>query len=99
MKSILNKRISALKMLAAVLIILIFSSCAKETSHCEEWEVTDEPVVYGSCIIDLCSGGGTFKLVFCGDSSKDAKAGNTVVISDDGCCRLTRTFRHLVRTL
>jgi hypothetical protein len=99
MKTILNKQISTLKLLAAALTILVFSSCTKETSHCEEWEVTDEPVVYGSCVLDLCSGGGTFKLVFCGDGLKDAKTGNTVVISDDGCCRLTRTFKRLLRTL
>ena len=98
MKTILNKS-STLKMLAAALIILVFSSCTKETSHCEEWEVTDEPVVYGSCILDLCSGRGTFKLVLCRDGLKDAKPGNTVVISDDGCCRWYRTFNHLVRTL
>ena len=100
MKTILNKQISTLKMLAAALIILIFSSCTKETSHCEEWEVTDESSVYGNCTIDLCGGNtGNLNLIFCGDGLKDAKPGNTVIISDDGCCRLTRTFKRLVRTL
>src|SRR5450631_2007013 len=98
MKTILNKQISTLKMLAAALIILIFSSCTKETSHCQEWEVTDELSVYGSCT--MCGGvTGTFNLVFCGDGLKDAKPGNTVVLSDDGCCRRIRTFKRLVRTL
>jgi H+/gluconate symporter-like permease len=100
MKTILNKQISTLKMLAVALIILIFSSCTKETSHCQEWEVTDERSVYGSCQIDLCGGStGTFNLVFCGDGLKDAKPGNTVVISDDRCCRLIRTFKRLVQSL
>jgi hypothetical protein len=63
MKTILDKEISALKMLAAALIILIFSSCTKEISHCEEWEVTDEHSVYGTCV--WCGGNtGTFNLVF-----------------------------------
>jgi len=97
-KSIVNKLILALKILAAALIILIFSSCTKEASHCEEWEVMDEYSVNGSCL--LCGGSNkTLNLVFCGDGLKDARSGNTVVISDDGCCRLTRTFKRLLRTL
>jgi len=99
MKAIFYKQISTLRILAVILFIFTFSSCKKVSNHCEEWAVTDEPVAYGSCISDICGGGGTFKLVFCGDGLKDAKAGNTVVISDDGCCRLTRTFKRLVRTL
>jgi hypothetical protein len=99
MKTILKKQISILKMLAAMLFIFTFSSCSKVSSHCEEWEVTDEHTIYGTCLLDLCGGDGTYKLVFCGDGLKDAKPGNSVVINDDGCCRLTRTFKRLVRTL
>ncbi len=99
MKTILKRQISILKMLIIALIILIFSSCKKEKSHCEEWEVTDEHTIYGNCLLDLCGGDGTYKLVFCGNGLKDAKPGNTVVTSDDGCCRLTRTFKRLLRTL
>ncbi len=99
MKTILNKGISTLKMLTAALIILIFSSCTKETkNHCEEWEVTDEYSIIGACT--FCGGTNTtLTQVFCGDSLKDAIAGNTIVLSDDGCCRLIRTFQHLIRTL
>ncbi len=98
MKTMLDKQISILEMLAIILIISTFSSCSKVSSQCEEWEVTDEYSIYGSCL--LCGGSPkTLNLVFCGDGLKDAKAGNTVVISDDGCCRLTRTFKRLLRTL
>ena len=101
MKTILDKEISALKILAIILFIFTFSSCKKVSSQCEEWQVTDERSGMGSgCVIDLgCGGSKTLNLVFCGDGLKDAKPGNIVIISDDACCRVTRTFRHLVRTL
>ncbi len=100
MKSILDKEMSAWRMLVIILFVFTFSSCKKVSSQCEEWEVTDERSGIGSgCVIDLgCGGSKTLNLVFCGDGLKDAKQGNTVVISDDGCCRLTRTFKHLVRS-
>ncbi|HEY5408066.1 MAG TPA: hypothetical protein VIJ92_13310 [Ginsengibacter sp.] len=98
MKTILNSQISILKMLAIILFIFTFSSCKKVSNHCEEWEVTDEYSVYGNCF--FCDGNNrTLTLVFCGDGLKDAKAGNTIVMSDDGCCRFTRTFKRLVGTL
>jgi hypothetical protein len=104
MEAIFYKQIAALRMLAIVLFIFTFSSCSKVSSQCEEWEVTDERFGIGagngSCEIDLgCIGSRALNLVFCGDGLKDAKAGNTIVISDDGCCRLTRTFKRLLRTL
>lgn len=104
MKTILNEKISTLRMLAIILFIFTFSSCKKVSTHCEEWEVTDDRISInsgnGTCLIDLgCGGSRTLSLVFCGDGLKDAKPGNTVVISDDGCCRLTRTFKRLLRTL
>jgi len=97
MQSIYNRQISLLKMLTTALIIYSFSSCIKVKNHCEQWEVTDERTLNGSCTFDLCSGGGTFNMVFCGDGLKDAKPGNTIVINNDGCCILTRTFKRMIR--
>jgi len=97
MQKLYNKQISLLKMLATALAIFTFSSCIKVKNHCEEWKVTDENTLNGSCPLDLCSDGSTSNIVFCGDGLKDAKPGNTIIISNDGCCTLTRTFIRMIR--
>ncbi|MGH2563002.1 MAG: hypothetical protein ACRDE5_00720, partial [Ginsengibacter sp.] len=82
-------------------IVCTFSSCTKQTTDCEVWEVTygsPEGGTIGSCGIDLnCGDHRTLQLLFCGDRLKDAKAGNTIIINDDSCCTKTMTFNRFIK--
>ena len=82
----------------AAIVLLTFSACSKENPpQCEEWEVTDARYNVGGCIDFSCAGSRTLQLSFCGDDLKDAKTGNTVIISEDQCCKKTRTFKRFIR--
>jgi hypothetical protein len=87
-----------IKTLIATTILIAFSSCSKEgLPKCEKWEVQDEGVFKGGCVIDLdCGTSRTSQLLFCGDALKDARAGNTVTLRKDDCCEKTRTFIRIV---
>ena len=73
------------------ILLLAFSACSKLKSlKCEKREVEDEGIV--SCVDWNCTGSQTHQLSFCGDELKDAKVGNTITLSEDDCCKKTRTF-------
>ncbi len=89
-----------MKTLIIASIIVIFSSCSKENPPpCEEWEVVYEKNNIGGCNDLGCAGSRTLQLIFCGDALKDAKTGNTVITSEDQCCRKTMTFNRFVRKI
>jgi len=78
-------------------LFLAVSSCSKENlPGCERWEVTDEHFT-GGCIDLSCSGSRTLQLDFCGEGLKDAKIDNTVILSEDQCCKRTRTFKRFIK--
>jgi hypothetical protein len=86
-----------IKALRAAILLLTFSACSKESlPKCEKWEVQDEGSLKGGCFIDLGCESHTLQLSFCGDALKDAKAGNTITLSEDDCCKKTRTFVRIV---
>lgn len=98
MKTLSVKTISVIKILLAFLLLIGFSACSKESlPQCQKWEVKDEGFVKQGCIFSLGCGSHTLQLTFCGDGLKDAFAGNTITIGDDGCCTLTRTFVRAVQ--
>jgi hypothetical protein len=98
MESLLINMKTGVKFLLAAILFLAVSSCSKENlPKCEKWEVTDEGVLLNGCIIDLGCGTRTLQLDFCGDGLKDAKAGNTIILSEDQCCKKTRTFERFIR--
>ena len=71
------------------------SSCSKyKPPECEKWEVKEEGAL--KCIADFSCINRTRQLQFCGDALKDASAGNTIIIRDDDCCKVTRTFMRIV---
>ena len=75
---------------------ITFFSCSKDDSRkCELWEVKDQEhsTVSSSCGINWsCGGSRTLQLYFCDAALQDASVGNTVILSDDPCCKKTRTF-------
>ncbi|MFT3746976.1 MAG: hypothetical protein QM768_01610 [Agriterribacter sp.] len=90
-----------LKNFAALISLLLFLTCTK-SPQCEEWEVKDEKYFKGNvtngCFADWsCTGSRTFTLTFCGESLRDARAGNTVILSKSQCCESTRTFIRFIR--
>ena len=98
MDSSLIKTIAGYKILLGAIMVFSFSACSKESPpECEEWEIVDERANIGGCIDFSCSGSRTLQLIFCGSSLKDAKAGNTIVTSQDQCCLKTRTFKRFIR--
>jgi uncharacterized 2Fe-2S/4Fe-4S cluster protein (DUF4445 family) len=66
--------------------------CKKAVLKCEKWEVEDAAHTIGGCIDLSCGGKRTLYLNFCGSALTDAKEGNTIVLSEDNCCKRTRTF-------
>lgn len=99
MKTILFKQDSIVKLLLITSMVFTLFSCKKTAAQCEEWEVTDEKFGNGGCIDLSCSGSRTLLLIFCGDDLKNAKAGNTITLSEDPCCKKTRTFNHFVKKI
>ena len=100
MKTTSIKQFLAIRLFAAALIVCAFSSCAKETAKCEEWEVTYNCYAggtIGGCGIDLSCGSRTLQQVFCGERLKDAKVGNTITISQDACETKTMTFNRFIK--
>ncbi len=88
----------SLKVLLAAILLLTFSACSKENPpQCEEWEIVDERFNIGGCNGYGCSGSRTLQLIFCGEALKDAKAGNTIILSEDQCCKKTRTFTRFIQ--
>ena len=86
------------RVFSSIIFLLVFSACSKESlSTCQKWEVKDEGFIKEGCIFSLSCGSHTLQLTFCGDGLKDAYAGNTVTISDVGCCTLTRTFVRVIQ--
>ena len=86
------------RLLSATIFLLAFSACSKEDiPKCQKWEVKDEGFINPDCIFSLGCGSRTLQLTFCGDGLKDAYAGNTVTIGNDGCCTLTRTFVRVIQ--
>ena len=80
--------------LSAILFLAV-SSCSKyKPPECEKWEVKEEGAL--KCIADFSCIDRTRQLQFCGDALKDAYAGNTLIIRDDDCCKVTRTFIRIV---
>ncbi|HEX6332868.1 MAG TPA: hypothetical protein VFZ78_01505 [Flavisolibacter sp.] len=76
-------------------IMILLISCAYEAPDCEKWEIRDDEYVNVNppCGINwACGGSRTMQLTFCGESLEDAKAGNTINLNNDPCCRKTRTF-------
>ena len=93
MKTLLSNIVG--KSLLAAMISLAVSSCSKgNLPKCEKWEVKEEGAL--QCIFDLSCMDRTRQLQFCGDALKDAFAGNSVIIRDDDCCTVTRTFVRIV---
>ena len=87
-----------IRLLFAIIFLPAFSACTKENvPKCQTWEVKDEGSVNQGCVFSLGCGSHTLQLTFCGDRLKDAYAGNTVTIGDDGCCTLTRTFVRMIQ--
>jgi len=96
METLLNKIIAITKVSIAVILLLTISGCSKyNPPECEKWEVVDDGQVINGCIDFGCLGR-TYQLLFCGDALKDAKAGNTITLSEDQCCRKTRTFVRFI---
>ena len=94
----MQSTITKLTYLLAVILLLAISGCSKVSlPKCEEWEITDEKFSMGGCIDWSCGGRRTYQLTFCGSSLDNAKAGNTIVISEDQCCKKTRTFVRFIR--
>ena len=77
--------------------LLFLSTCKKESLKCEEWEVEDAKHNIGGCIDWSCAGSRSYHLIFCGESLKEARAGNTIVLSEDQCCKRTRTFIRFIQ--
>ncbi len=99
MKTILFKQLAAAKILLISAMVLTLFSCKKTAVQCEEWEVTEEKFGNGGCIDLSCTGDRTLQLIFCEASLKDAKTGNTITLSEDQCCKRTRTFNHFVKKI
>jgi len=86
-----------IKALIAAILLLAFSACSKQSlPKCEKWKVQDEAYLKGGCFADFDCGSRTSQLLFCGDALKDAKAGNTITLSEDDCCKKIRTFVNIV---
>ncbi len=99
MKTLLTNTITIAEVILAAIFLLAFSACSKESSpKCEKWEVEDVGTIINNtgCGITLDCGRKTLQLSFCGDDLKDASAGNTILLSEDDCCRKTRTFIRLI---
>ncbi|HEY0678870.1 MAG TPA: hypothetical protein VGD17_11325 [Chitinophagaceae bacterium] len=79
------------------IILFLTLSCKKiKPYNCQLWEVTDAKSNAGNCIDWSCAGIRTYNLYFCNDGLKDAIPGNVVVLSEDDCCRRTRTFNRRI---
>lgn len=96
---------TSIKVINAVVIFssLFFATCKVDLPLCEEWEVTDKESSSGSlpdCSIDWsCGGSRTLNLEFCGESLKDASAGNTIILNATTCCKTSRTFVRRIRRI
>ena len=92
--------ITRLTYFLTVILWLNISACSKASlPNCEEWEITDEKFSTGGCIDWSCGGRRIYQLIFCGNSLDNAKSGNTIVISEDQCCKKTRTFVRYIRNM
>ena len=80
--------------LSAILFLAVSSCLKSNLPECEKWEVKEEGAI--RCWADFSCTDKTRQIILCGDGLKDASAGNTVIIRDDDCCRLTRTFIRIV---
>ena len=95
----MRSTITKLAYFLAFTALLPIPSCSKiSLPKCEEWEVTDAKFSMGGCIDWSCGGSRTLQLIFCADALNEAKAGNTVIISEDQCCKKTRTFVRFIRS-
>ena len=96
--SSIGNSIGIIKVSLLGITLLAFSACSKESIRkCQKWEVKDEGFVNQGCFFSLSCGTRTLQLTFCGDGLKDAYAGNTITIGDDGCCTHTRTFVRVIQ--
>jgi hypothetical protein len=100
MKKLLIHIMTLIKVSLAAILLLAFSASSKENPHeCEEWEVVIERFNIDGCIDWSCAGSRTLQLSYCGDALKDAKVGNTVILSEDQCCKKTLTFKRFIRKM
>ena len=96
METLLNKMIAITKVSLVAILLLAFLACSKyNPPECEKWEVVDEGHNIGGCI-DFGCVGRTYQLFFCGDALENAKAGNTITLSEDQYCKKTRTFVRFI---
>lgn len=91
-----NRSSLTLLIIIANLVFYLLGCRKYNPPACEKWEVKDERFNVGGCIDWSCSGRNTLSLNFCGEALKDAKAGNTITLSEDNCCKKTRTFVRLI---
>jgi hypothetical protein len=80
--------------LAAILFLAVSSCLKSNLPKCEKWEVKEEGAL--GCWVEFSCTDKTRQVILCGDGLKDASAGNIVIIRDDDCCEVTRTFIRLV---
>jgi hypothetical protein len=88
---------SKIQILITLILLLAVTSCSKQSVKCETWQIEDDGTLKEGCILDFSCGSKTLNLTFCGDELKNAKAGNTIILSEDDCCKKTRTFVKLVK--
>jgi len=89
--------IKVIKLLLIAMLLCVSRSCTKENSQkCEKWEVTYESFNIGACIDFSCGGRRTVQLFFCDKDLANARPGNTIIISQDQCCKKTMTFIRFI---
>lgn len=84
-----------MKLISVILTVVILSSCKREVSGCETWEVLDEcqsKNSYTACITTMPE-----QVQVCAGRLKDAKAGKSTVLAETVDARLVRHYIKRVK--